>query len=290
MDVTTFLISRLQKLLSIHEIDWAEAECITKSFGVMVQWLDSYSLCYCRLVLWLPGEKTVLKFCATARCQADHHKQCVNLRKTCIFLRYWDLFPANPNLRPKGKAPFRLQCCTTNGTSLATCRDCSCGLVSFRRCCFFLKEGDKSEMYKSCKWQKVFKSFVPQPREDRQGVAFLSQNQLCYFPNMSEGPRCTASKWMNFGCLAVVSWLSDYTVKCIQQVKTNVHFQFIYLLLGQEFVSVLLPHSFCILVAALDTVWLIEKTGLILIYRQPLRVFESKCFFLKSWHHVTKEL
>lgn len=91
MDATVFLIFTLQKLLSIPEIDWAEAECITRSFGVMVQWLDSYSLCYCRLVLWLPGGKTNLKFNATARCQTGHHKQPVNLRKTHILSRYWDL-------------------------------------------------------------------------------------------------------------------------------------------------------------------------------------------------------
>lgn len=180
MDATTFLISRLQKLLSVPEIDWAEAECITRSFGVMVQWLDSYSLCYCRLVLWLPGGKTNLKFYATARCQAGHHKQCVNLRKTRVLLRYWDLFPANPNLNPKGKAQFILQCCTANGKSLATSRDLSRGLVSFRKWCFFLKEGERSEM----QWQKVFKSFVAGPRQDWQGVAFVSGNQLRYPLNM----------------------------------------------------------------------------------------------------------
>lgn len=62
------------------------------------------------------------------------------------------------------------------------------------------------------------------------------------------------------------------------------------MLLGQGFISVLLPRSFCSMVAALDMVWLIEKTGLILIYRQPLRVLESKGFCPKSWHHVTRAI
>jgi len=44
------------------------------------------------------------------------------------------------------------------------------------------------------------------------------------------------------------------------------------------------------MVAALNMVWLIEKAGLILIYRQPLRVLESKWFCPKSWRNVTREV
>lgn len=182
MDATTFLISRLQKLLSIHEIDWAEAECITRSFGVMVQWLDSCSLCYCRLVLWLPGGKTNLKFYTTAKCQAGHRKQCVNLRKTGVLLRYWDLFPVNPDLNPKGKAQFSLQCYTANGTSPATRRDRSCGLVSFRKWSFFERERER-EARNAQKLQLGDRNFVVRHRRDGQGVAFLSRNQLSYPPN-----------------------------------------------------------------------------------------------------------
>lgn len=40
----------------------------------------------------------------------------------------------------------------------------------------------------------------------------------------------------------------------------------------------------------MDMVWLVEKKGLILIERQPLRVLESKNFCPKSWHHVTREV
>lgn len=194
MDATTFLISRLQKLLSIHEIDWAEAECITRSFGVMVQWLDSCSLCYCRLVLWLPGGKTNLKFYATAKCQAGHHKQCVNLRKTGVLLRYWDLFPVNPNLNPKGKAQFSLQCYTANGTSPATRRDHSCGLVSFRKWRSFLIERERPEMHKSS--NSVTESFQKlcgkaQTRRARDCL-FVTESVMLSSEYTCEGPRCTA--------------------------------------------------------------------------------------------------
>lgn len=62
--------------------------------GTMIRFLQP--VCYCRLVLWLPGGKTNLKFYTTARCQSGHGKQCVNLRKTCILLRYLRSFPSKP--------------------------------------------------------------------------------------------------------------------------------------------------------------------------------------------------
>lgn len=72
-----------------------------------------------------------MKFNTTARCQAGHHKQLVNVRKTHVLLTYRDLFPANPNLNPKGNAQLRLKCPVANGTSLASCGDHSGGLANF---------------------------------------------------------------------------------------------------------------------------------------------------------------
>lgn len=181
MDATAFLIFTLQKLLSIPEIDWAEAECITRSFGVMVQWLDSYSLCYCRLVLWLPRGKTNLKFNATARCQTGHHKQHVNLQKTHILSRHWDLSQQTliSFLRLKGSV--------VNGTSLATRRDHSSSFMNFQ--CFFLKERERPKMHcSSNSVTEISKTVVTHiagdnfARQGWQGTAFCALQLLILSP------------------------------------------------------------------------------------------------------------